>query len=141
MFSAKQSHLKIGVTGEAVALEFLINLGFKIIEKNYRQKYGEIDIIAKSKNGTLRFVEVKTINEKNGFKPEDNLTRNKIEKLKKICSIYANQNQELVGESGWQIDLIAIQISETPTHQDFSHLLTKDGKNYLINLYENIVNF
>ncbi len=141
MFSAKHSHLKTGEAGENMAVDFLINLGFKIIERNYSQKYGEIDIIAKSKNGVLRFIEVKTINEQSGFKPEDNLTKNKLEKLKKICSVYANQNQNLVGELGWQIDLIAIQISKTTTNQNFSHLLTKEDKNYLINFYENIVNF
>jgi len=49
----------LGERGENVAAKFLRNLGYKILERNYRTALGEIDIIARD-GKTLVFVEVKT---------------------------------------------------------------------------------
>ena len=48
-----------GAFGESLAAEYLADRGYKIIERNWRCRYGEIDIIAE-KNGVIAFVEVKT---------------------------------------------------------------------------------
>lgn len=48
-----------GRRGEAEAVRFLLRRGFKVIEKNYRTRFGEIDIVADDR-GTLVFIEVKT---------------------------------------------------------------------------------
>ena len=50
---------RIGTLGEELAGIMLQEKGYKILAKNFRCRYGEIDIIA-SKNGVLAFVEVKT---------------------------------------------------------------------------------
>lgn len=50
---------QFGEKGESIAERHLKKRGYKILEKNYRTKVGEIDIIAKEKN-TIVFVEVKT---------------------------------------------------------------------------------
>ncbi len=50
---------QFGEKGESIAERHLKRRGYKILEKNYRTKVGEIDIIAKEKN-TIVFVEVKT---------------------------------------------------------------------------------
>ena len=47
------------VIGEDIAVNYLKKKGYKIIERNFRKGYGEIDIIALKKN-VLVFVEVKT---------------------------------------------------------------------------------
>lgn len=52
---------EIGKLGEDLACEYLVNNGFIIIERNFRKPWGELDIIVKQNNGTLVFVEVKTI--------------------------------------------------------------------------------
>jgi len=51
---------QIGDNGENRAVEYLISNGFAIIERNWRTKGGEVDIIA-VKNDILVFVEVKTL--------------------------------------------------------------------------------
>lgn len=51
---------KTGDLGENIVGMFLVKQGFKIAERNYLRKWGEIDIIAK-KGDTLYFVEVKTV--------------------------------------------------------------------------------
>jgi len=50
---------ELGKKGEEVALRFLKKKGYRILERNYVCKLGEIDIIAKEKD-TLAFIEVKT---------------------------------------------------------------------------------
>ena len=50
---------RVGNVGEAMAVNFLKDKGYKIVELNYANKIGEIDIIASDK-GTLVFVEVKS---------------------------------------------------------------------------------
>jgi len=50
---------ELGRKGEEVAFRFLKKKGYKIIEKNYVCKMGEMDIIAREKD-TLVFIEVKT---------------------------------------------------------------------------------
>ncbi|MEK6780910.1 MAG: YraN family protein [Bacteroidota bacterium] len=50
--------IKKGKEGESLAAEYLISKGFEIVERNYRYKQSEIDLIVK-KNNWLIFVEVK----------------------------------------------------------------------------------
>ena len=52
-------HNKKGVEGEQIVQKYLSNLGYKILETNWRFQKAEIDIIAKN-NDFLVFVEVKT---------------------------------------------------------------------------------
>ncbi len=56
---AKSENKTIGNTGESRAADFLKGQGYAIVERNWRTKTGEVDIIAR-KNDTLVFVEVKT---------------------------------------------------------------------------------
>ena len=51
--------MKLGQRGEIAACDYLRKKGFRILAKNYRLSFGEIDIVAK-KGGTLIFCEVKT---------------------------------------------------------------------------------
>lgn len=50
---------KLGEKGEKTARAYLKGQGWKILEKNYKTPFGEIDIIAE-KDGTVAFIEVKT---------------------------------------------------------------------------------
>ncbi len=104
-----------GKIGEDLATDYLTSRGYKLIEKNYRQKWGEIDIIVKSLSGILVFVEVKTLNgiPDSGLTPEDNITAFKMRQLKKCAEFYAAKHPELINEkSGWRIDVLAINITE-----------------------------
>ena len=63
-------HLEIGRLGEDIACRFLKEKGFKVVERNYWKKWGEIDIVAE-KEGVLRFIEVKTVTRENNGKEND----------------------------------------------------------------------
>ncbi len=53
------SNLSLGKQGEEIAADFLKKKGMKILERNFRTPFGEIDVITE-KNRKLHFVEVKT---------------------------------------------------------------------------------
>ncbi|MBI4993977.1 YraN family protein [Candidatus Wolfebacteria bacterium] len=120
---------EFGQLGENIACRYLVEKNYKIIERNHRQKWGEIDIIAKAPDKTLVFVEVKTVKNvsretNNQISAEDQLTAAKLEKIKRTASLYAGHNQDMVDEDkGWRIDLLALTIS---------------GNHFEIKHYENI---
>ncbi len=62
--------LSLGRRGEMIAWGYLVRAGFKILEKNYRCKIGEIDAVAQ-KNRRLFFIEVKTRNSPERGRPEE----------------------------------------------------------------------
>lgn len=78
---------KLGRYGEDVATRFLLQKDYKIIERNFRCKQGEIDIIAKDKE-RLVFVEVKTRSNFNFGMPIEAVDRNKINHILKSASVY-----------------------------------------------------
>ncbi|MGH2875737.1 MAG: YraN family protein [Solirubrobacteraceae bacterium] len=57
--SAQRLGETLGPAGERLAAEHLLRLGYEILERNYRTRWGELDIVA-SRDGTLAFCEVKT---------------------------------------------------------------------------------
>lgn len=121
-----RDHLKLGKSGEDMACEYLVNNRWKIIDRNFRRKFGELDIIAKEKSGILVFVEVKTMTGNNDYllKPEDQMTKSKIGKFKKIAQYYAGLHPEFINDKkGWRLDLLTLTILE---------------KNCIIKHYENI---
>lgn len=129
---------EIGKFGEDLAYEYLVKQNYKIIDRNFRKPWGELDIIAMAQDKTLVFVEVKTMRQCGNtatneamnkaaaqnlgeprpnlilgreLNPEDNLTAAKLKKLQRTASLYASFNEKLVNEEkGWRIDLIAIAL-------------------------------
>jgi len=109
---------EIGKKGEDLAASYLISKGYKIIERNFRKAWGELDIIAIDKKGILVFIEVKAMRQQiAGLSPEDNLTKAKLIKLKRTASMYVGFQENLVKESAWQIDLVAIDFSNEGNHR------------------------
>lgn len=113
------NNIKIGQIGEDLACQYLLNNKYKIIDRNYREKWGEIDIICKDRNGVLVFVEVKALKmfhrdvkqTEGHFTPEENLHTAKLKKVKRTAYLYANLHPDLINENlGWRIDLVAIEI-------------------------------
>ena len=109
-------HNEIGKIGENITARFLIQNNFSVIERNYRTKYGEIDIIVK-KDNVLRFIEVKSVkvrdflNLKNlPIKPEDNLTKKKCSKLIISIEIYL-QHRTIPQNIKHQIDLACVYVN------------------------------
>jgi len=78
-----------GDKAEERASEFLLNIGFLIIERNFYSRFGEVDIIA-LKDGVLHFVEVKS-----GIDYESavqNITKRKLSRIIKTADVYMKKN-------------------------------------------------
>ena len=83
--------VSIGNIGEEAAVQALKKRGYKIIERNYRTKMGEIDIIAKDGEYTV-FVEVR-LRKSNAFgSPADTIDERKQQKIIKAAQMYAVKN-------------------------------------------------
>ncbi len=77
----------LGKNGEDIATEYLIKNNYKVIERNFYCKSGEIDIIA-LKNNYIVFIEVKSrSNDKYGL-PSEAVTKAKLEHLYKTARYY-----------------------------------------------------
>jgi len=82
LFAVSKEHLRLGKCGEEIAVDFLKEQGYKIIARNYKSRFGEIDIIARDKD-TLCFVEVKTRHSDKYGLPEEAVTRLKQRQIAK----------------------------------------------------------
>jgi len=105
-----------GNLGEDIACRFLVNKGFEVVTRNYRKKFGEIDVIVK-KSGRVHFVEVKTVSRENlkdigatvsdDFRPEDNIHSWKLKRLSRAIQVYLSENK--MGEGAeWQFDVVTV---------------------------------
>ena len=104
----------IGAIGEEMASNFLKKQGYKIVEKNFRTKLGEIDIVALDR-GTIAFVEVKTRNNTNFGFPQEAVGLKKQKKISQVASIYLNQ-KNLNAEKA-RFDVVAILLSPDQTEK------------------------
>lgn len=101
----RNQNQKTGKWGEELALAFLQQKGFRLLEKNYRTSSGEIDLIF-FKNEELVFVEVKTRRSRNFGSPEEAVDDDKLEHLEFAVEAYLGQHPEL--EDTWRLDVISI---------------------------------
>ncbi len=81
---------KKGSLAEKIAADYLKSQGFKIKDRNFYTKWGEIDIIAE-KNGQLHFIEVRSGSNKD-FNPALSVTKKKISHLVKAIHIYLKKS-------------------------------------------------
>lgn len=101
----KTQKQKTGNIGENLACRFLIEKGYKIVERNYRKKWGELDVVAE-KEGILHFVEVKAISNPN-YNPEANLRLWKKQRLSRAIRTYLAE-RKISENQDFLIDIIAI---------------------------------
>ncbi len=101
------SSVQAGRVGEAAAIEFLHKKGYKVLSKNFRSRFGEIDIVAQFKN-VLVFVEVKTRWSKKFGYPEEAVTPSKVRSIIKTGDYFKLLN---LGTPGlMRVDVIAIEV-------------------------------
>ena len=77
-----------GAIGETAVTTYLENEGYTIIENNYKNKIGEIDIIAKDKSERIIFIEVKARSTAKFGYPREAVTKTKQNKIKLVAQTY-----------------------------------------------------
>ncbi len=96
---------KFGEKGETLAAWYLKQNGYKIIEQNYRNQMGEIDIIAKEKK-TIVFVEVKTRRSIRYGSPKWAVTPKKQRKISMVALYYLKTTKQSNAKA--RFDVVAI---------------------------------
>jgi len=109
----------LGRFGEDLAVSYLRKHGYRIIERNFKVRYGEIDIICE-KDDILVFVEVKTrIGHAYGL-PEEAVTPRKLREIIKTAEYFTVLHHEL--SSSLRIDVIGIELTDDGQIRTFNHL-------------------
>lgn len=100
----------LGRTGERLAAEQLVRNGYRLLEQNFRCRYGEIDLIAEDANDLI-FVEVKTRRGDAYGRPEEAVTLRKQQKIVQVATYYLDLHA--CSERSWRVDVVAVQLSRS----------------------------
>jgi putative endonuclease len=107
--------IKTGNKGETLAAEFFKKKGFEILERNYRYRHSEIDLIVQRDNWVL-FVEVKTRNSSAYGEPEDFIDYKKINKIFEAA-------EEWIFSTDWKghirFDIVSVKLGDEPVIEHF----------------------
>ena len=107
----------VGILGEKISVLFLIKHGFTILSRNYRKKYGEIDIVC-DKKGIVYFIEVKTVSceintsgdiTKLPFRVEENVHPKKLHSLFTTIQVYLSE-KKIPESREWQLDVHVVYL-------------------------------
>ena len=97
--------IRLARKGEDKATHFLKAKGYRILERNYHSKFGEIDIVAKDKD-TICFIEVKTRTSTDFGLPQDALIKRKIRHISRVALDYLKKNNLMTWKA--RFDVVSI---------------------------------
>ena len=114
---------RLGQWEEELAGRFLEERGYRILDTNYRTRYGEVDIVARD-GEELVFVEVRTRHSGGFGAPEESLSAAKVRRLVITCQDYIQHWAEEDAE--WRIDLVCVHLDrgrEAPCIHHLRHAI------------------
>src|SRR3989344_7561345 len=120
---AKTLKRQTGDIGEGVVCKYLEQKGFRILERNYLRKWGEIDIVAE-KGDLLSFIEVKSVS-RESYRPEENMHPAKLKRLHRVIQTYL-LDRKVPASREWRVDVACVYL-------DFS---TRKAK---VEMLENVI--
>ncbi len=105
------ARINSGKKGEGLAISYLKKQGYEIIEKNYKTKLGEIDIIADCK-GCVCFVEVRAKNSLSFGAPEETIIKRKQLQISKAALAYIKRYK--LEDESCRFDVVSIKGVDSP---------------------------
>ena len=115
----------IGALGERLAAEHLERAGYRIVERNYRTRYGELDIVAVGER-CLVFCEVKTrVHARSGFEPFDSIGRPKRSQVRQMAAQWLAERRRELDEPPQPLlrfDAIGVRVSPGGRLLSLDHL-------------------
>jgi putative endonuclease len=103
-----QERRRLGQRGEEMAAQRLASLGYEIVERNYRCRAGEIDLVTR-RDGRWVFVEVRTRRGGRFGTPEESVTARKRAHMVASAQHYLLANA--AADADWRIDAVAIVLT------------------------------
>ena len=122
MTTPSNTHLsrgELGALGEQLAVEHLRALGLRILARNWRFRYGELDVIAADGDHTVVFVEDKTRTGDGFGGIAEAVTRAKVRRIRRLAGIWLASR-----DTGWaqvRIDVIGVRVGRRRT-PEVTHL-------------------
>ncbi|HEX7404452.1 MAG TPA: YraN family protein [Candidatus Nanopelagicaceae bacterium] len=106
--SSKSQNISLGAFGENAVTQYLISSGATILDRNWRVREGEIDIVAQSPDGKVIFVEVKTRSSLAFGHPLESITNRKAHRLQSLALAWLVTHKKFGAD--FQIDAAAVLI-------------------------------
>ena len=95
-----------GSAGELIAYRYLRRQGYKIVARNYRKRFGEVDLIGWD-GETLAFVEVKSRTDHARGRPEEAVHRNKQRQICRVAREYRSRHR--LHDINYRFDIVTIE--------------------------------
>lgn len=102
------SNRELGRWGEYLAARFMEHIDYKILVKNWRCDYGEVDLVMRNPEGCLIFAEVKTRRDEHCGAPEQSVTSQKVNRYKQIAKCFMKDALE-----PYSIDILSVQVIDS----------------------------
>lgn len=109
---------ELGALGEQLAVEHLQTLGFRVVARNWRCRYGELDVIAVD-GATVVFVEVKTRSTDQFGGVAEAVTAQKVRRLRRLAGLWLAAQDD--AWAAVRIDVIGVRIGRRAA-PEISHL-------------------
>ena len=106
---------EVGANAESIAVELLLSRGFEIVERNYRCKAGELDIVALDGDDMV-FVEVRSRADDEHGDAIETVNRRKQNKVRQVAEIYLAHRQP--PQDSFRFDVVAINGADDVTHYE-----------------------
>ena len=111
------SRQMLGKLGENLAAGLLTEEGYEILMRNYRCRYGEIDLIA-CRDGILAFIEVKTRQNSRFGEPAESVTTEKQKKIRRTAVCYLSETGQYCRGMEFQVVEISVRHLKGLTFQE-----------------------
>ncbi len=108
------SHIAIGKMGEENGVSYLKQIGYKIIDRNFKTPLGEVDVIARYQD-FLVFVEIKTRRHQSHGLPEESVVERKQRKIAQVADWYLKAKR--LGNVPVRFDVLAVLVKPDGTFE------------------------
>ena len=113
---------RLGQLGEQLAAEHLVRQGFRIVERNYRTRWGELDIVAFD-GRTLAFCEVKTRRAScSGAAPLESIRSRKRSRVRKMAALWLSERPDRPYAENLRFDAIGVTVDRSGRLVSLEHL-------------------
>jgi putative endonuclease len=116
---ATDNRRPLGALSEDRASHFLRGLGYEILERNARTRWGELDIVARD-GSELVFVEVKARRAGSLTAPVESVTPQKVRRLVRLAEAYLAARDQ--SDRAWRIDVVALVVRSDGYVQELTHI-------------------
>ncbi len=103
-----------GNAGEVVAQAYLEKLGYRFVMRNFRTRYGELDLVFRDPEGIWVFVEVKNFQNNSMIHPLEYIQHNQVHKLQKAAQVFI-MKRNLMNDA-FRFDAVLVNGEEVEEH-------------------------